>query len=194
MILLHRQVRIQQAHRLLVARTGVIVAQQFQFVQLATYHTQHVVAEYGSILAHHHEWLKTLLLGLGQQLAHIGCQLWFLHVQLQTILVFGYLVEHRLVHQSQYRVLRLVVSRHYTVYFGFQRVGCYRRHRLCAHQFCFQQLSVLRLFLGLLYYLLQHLILRLRQVLLLSILHLLPECRIRLSKYEHRHDQSYSYQ
>ena len=104
------------------------------------------------------------------------------------------LIQHRLIHQSQHLVGGLFVAFHYAVQLRFQRVGRNGGHGLSPHQLGLQQLSVLLLLLGLVYYLLQRLVLSLGQVFFFSILNFLPECRIRLSEHEHRHDQSYSYQ
>ena len=177
-ITFHRQFSIQYAHRLLVASLCIIVAHLLIVAQLAPYHAQHVVIKHGGIHAHHHKGFKTLLFGLGQQLTERRCQFGFLKVQPHASLVVSYLVEHRLVHQSQHLVLRVVISRYDAVQRRHQRVGRYGRHRLCPHQFCLQQVSVLFLLLSLLYYLLQHLILCLWQIFLFSLLSLLPKTRI----------------
>ena len=71
-IIQNSQVGVQQTHGLLVARLVVIGAQGLYLSQLAANHAQHVVAKDGGIGAHHHKRLKRALLGLGQQLAHLG--------------------------------------------------------------------------------------------------------------------------
>ena len=71
-IVLHSQVGIQRTHRLLVARTSVILAHFLVAVQLRAYHAKHIVAEHTCIHAQYHKRLKALVLRLGKHPAHLG--------------------------------------------------------------------------------------------------------------------------
>ena len=78
-------------------------------------------------------------------------------------------------------VLRLLTTLGNTLHGGLQRVGTDGSHHATASQFGSQQLSVLSFLLRLLHNLHQHVILRPRQVFLLCLFSLFPECRICLS-------------
>ena len=98
------------------------------------------------------------------------------------------IAQHRAVDSPQHTVLGLLFAHLQPLHGGLQRVRTHRAQRPRLLQLGLQQCGVVALLLGQLSNLAQHLLLRLRKVLVLSLLHLLPQIVHRiLSEHKHRY-------
>ena len=136
---------------------------------------QEVVVEDGGIGSPDHERAVSLILDLGELRAEAVGQFRPLDIHLQLGISRRHLIEYGLPHQPQHLVLRVEPVLLHLVHGGLQRVGGYLCHHLGSLQFSLQQLSIGFLLRGLLHNLLKHLILRLGQIFLFCLFHLIPE-------------------
>ena len=169
----------------------IVVVQGFILLKFIAHDTQQVVVEDPGIDTPDDEGCIILILHASQLPTESRCQFGLVHRHLQRTVILTDAVEHGLIDDLEYIVLRLFAPLADTVQSRAQRVGGNLRHRLGTLQFGLQQLTVVPALLGLLHDLLQYVIRRLGQVFLLCLRYFLPKGRIRLSEQKQWHHHCY---
>ena len=168
---------------LTIASLVIICMQRIVIVLFQTHHTQQVVAEHLTVYAFYDEGLIALVLHLRQLLAEFRGEHWFIGFLpdfpllisfRQSGIILPHPPEDCLIDHLQHRVLGGVATLLDTFHSGTDRVRGDALHHLTGVQFRFQQLTVHLLLRSLLNNLLENLVLRLREILVLCLRSFLP--------------------
>ena len=172
-----------QTGRSTITHFLIVVMKHLVFAQFLTHDTQQVMAEHLTVYTLYNKRLITLVLHLSQLLTEFRCEHRFvrffsyltLFISLRQSGILGpHTPEHRLIDRLQNRVCCGITTLLNTIHSRTDRVRSNALHHLTGVQFCFQQLTVDLLLCGLLHNLLENLILRLREILILCLRGLLP--------------------
>ena len=186
-----------EEHSVAVAHLQIVVAKLACMTGRYADEAQQVIAEVAAVVALDDEGLivgglhGSQLVGVGHRLVVVFLAYLLMAQLVEPAVVVVDVAQHGVVDGLQ----RVVVGSQLgtllqLLHDGFQRVGCHLALRLGTLQPGLQQLAVDLLLLGFRHDLAQCFLLRLRQVVVLGVLHLFPQGAVCLRECKHRHHQT----